>query len=318
MQNRRYPKLFIRSKNELAKHLSNKYFSKEESLNLINGVISNFDQYWKDNKKHSKPDKNKYVRNAKSTNLGKLLDKINKSILAPHDKMLPHFIFGGIGGLNHKKAAEHLLGEKRKRTILKLDIKTFFENVTKEKVYHFFKSECGCDYRASKILSDVCCVPIGPKGNGSSKKTIARGFATSSRLAVWCNLDVFIRIDRLVKKRLKGKDSRLAIYVDDIGITVSRVSKEDMKVISEEIEELLLSNDLPLNQEKKFICSHEEGIEHLGLIMYRNKVSVGKKTRSKIDKIKNQLKKGLSPIEIRGAKKKRIALMKYKKYVEKS
>jgi len=93
MQIRKFPKIFIRSKSELAKHISHNKFPKEEALNLINDALLHSEEYWKDSK-HSKPEK--YVRNAKFTPLGLLLKKINAMVLAPHDKTLPNFIFGGI------------------------------------------------------------------------------------------------------------------------------------------------------------------------------------------------------------------------------
>ncbi len=306
MQNRRYPKLHIRSKNELAKHLSHAKFPKAEALALINDVQKNFDSYWRDNKSQSKPEKEKYVRSAKRTPLGRLLDNINKLVLAPHDNLLPDFIFGGIQGLNHAKAVEHLLGRKRRRVLLKLDITRFFEQIREERVLHFFQNKCVCSHKAAKLLASACCVSIGPKDRPGDYKTIARGFATSSRLAVWCNLDTFLKLDRLVKKRLKGKDPRIAVYVDDIGITASRASKEDMEELYKEIQELFTKSDknqiLPLNDEKKDIVSHEQTPEHLGLRMYRNRLSIGAKTKSKLAKAKT--------------KSKRKSLLHYKRYIE--
>ncbi|MDP3779381.1 MAG: reverse transcriptase domain-containing protein [bacterium] len=320
MQNRRYPKLYIRSKNELAKHLSHAKFPKEDSLALINNVIENFDRYWRDNKKQSKPEKGKYVRSAKKTPLGRLLDNINKTVLAPHDKMLPNFIFGGVKRLNHAKAVKHLLGNKRKRTILKLDITRFFEQISEERVYHFFRDKCECSEKAAKSLASFCCVPVGPKGSTDAHKTIARGFATSSRLAVWCNLDMFTKLDQLVKKHLKGRYPRVAIYVDDIGITASRVLKTEMEELYSKIEQLLLMADknqiLPLNNDKMDIISHEENPEHLGLRMYRNRLAIGATTKSKIDGIKNKLKRNLTSAQRVKEKKKRKSLIQYKRYVE--
>ena len=306
MQINRYPKLYIRSKNELAKHLSHSKFPKEEALALINDVIQNYDGYWKDNEYRSEPEKEKFVRSAKGTPLGRLLDNLNKTVLAPHDKMLPDFIFGGVKNMNHAKAAKYLLGRKRRRTSLKLDITRFFEQISEERVYHFFYDKCACSRKSARLLATFCCVPKGQKGSGSNQKTIARGFATSSRLAVWCNLDTFIKLNRLVQKRLKGKDARIAIYVDDIGITASRISKEEMKKLSIEIANLLMSADrnqkLPINERKTKISSHEEGIEHLGLRLYRNRLSIGAKTKSNLDRAKD--------------KHQRKSLMRYKKYVE--
>jgi len=307
MQTSRYPKLYIRSKNELAKHLSHSKFSKEEALALVNDVLSNFARYWNDNEYRSEPGKEKYVRSAKRTPLGRLLDNINKAVLAPHDKMLPNFVFGGVKNMNHAKAAKYLLGRKRKRTSLKLDITRFFEQISDERVYHFFRDKCACSKKAAVLLASFCCVPEGPKGSSSERKTIARGFATSSRLVIWCNLDTFIKLDRLIKKRLKGNDPRIAIYVDDVGITASRVSKEKMKKLSLEVENLLLNTDrnqkLPINKKKTKISSHKEGIEHLGLRLYRNRLSIGAKTKSKMDRARGRSE--------------RKPLIRYKHYIEK-
>ena len=317
-ENKRYPKLYIRSKNELAKHISHQAFSQTEALNLINDVVVNYDKYWKDSK-HSQPLKNKYVRNAKGKPLGYLLGKINKRVLAPHDKMLPNFIFGGVSGMSHKKAGEHLLGVKRKRILLKMDVKGFFEKISGNRVFYLFQNKFLCSKKASKLLANLCCVPLGPKEQPALEKSIGRGFSTSPRLAVWCNLDTFIKLDWLVKERLKGKDPRISIYVDDIGVTASKVSKKEMEKLSSEIVELLNSDKnqrLPVNSDKTKISSHTEGLEILGLRLNRNTLSIGAKTRSKIDKAKSNLKNKLLPSEKASARNKYKALTYYKKSIE--
>jgi hypothetical protein len=316
--NKRYPRIFIRSKNELAKHLASKKAGQVETLNLINDVILNYDKYWKDSK-HSQPLKGKYVRNARGTPLGVLLNKINKLVLAPHDKMLPDFIFGGVAGRNHKKAGEHLLGAKRRRVLLKMDVRSFFEGIGGERIFYLFKNKFLCSPKASRLLANICSVPLGPKDNPSSRRSIGRGFATSSRLAVWSNLDIFIKLDWFVRKALKGRDPKISIYVDDIGITASRVSKKEMERISLAVSELLNSDHnqkLPLNPDKTKIISHEEGMEILGLRLNRNNLSIGPKTRKKLDKSKNVLKSKLSPNDRAAARAKHGALVRYKKSIE--
>jgi hypothetical protein len=181
----------------------------------------------------------------------------------------------------------------------------------------------GCSARASKILAGVCCVPYGPKGSKSLFRTIGRGFATSSRLAIWCNLDIFIHLNYLVQKKLKGCDPRFAIYVDDIGITASRVSKETMDQLAIDVEELLLNYDpsqqLPLNKKKTEVkLYNEKKFNHLGLTLGRKSVSIGGKTRSKMDKLKNELKRDLSQKEKLHLRRVRKALASYKQYVENS
>jgi hypothetical protein len=313
----RYPKLAIRSKNELAKHISHKGFSFKQAIDLINDVRSNFNTYWKDSKA-SIPGEDKYIRSAAGKPLGRLLKKINTMVFAPHDKILPGFIFGGIGGRDHIQATASLLGKKRYRTLLKGDIKRFFEQVKYDRVISLLKNKCKCSFKAAKLLADLCCLPLGPKGSTSPDKSIARGFATSSRLAVWCNLEVFLRLDWLVKKYLKGHDPRLMIFVDDIGITASKVDDETMEKLYVEIDNLFKNVGLPLKPEKKRIRSyiHKKGMEILGSRMGRNKLSLGGRTRAKLDKIKDRLKQPLSPDDRAREKSVYKSIQIYKNRVE--
>ncbi|MEZ4156763.1 MAG: reverse transcriptase domain-containing protein [Candidatus Paceibacterota bacterium] len=297
----------------------------------MNDVISNFDFYWHDNKKESNPQKKKYVRSAKYSPLGKLLTKINSRILAPYDKLLPGFIFGGVQGLNHKAAVAYLLGQKRKRVLLKVDISRFFEQIKDERVFDFFKHKCECGVRGAKLLASLCTVPIGPKNFPTSHiRTIARGFATSPRLAIWCNLDTFIKLDRLIRTELRGKDPRIAIYVDDIGVTASRVSVEQMALLYKKIEKLLQEDrnqGLPLNAEKTRIIEHtgktfdgngvlitsEWGYEHLGAQMKRNSLTIGKKTKAKLIDVTQKWERGEGGMLV---KLRRKALLRHKRYME--
>ncbi|MDO8260387.1 MAG: reverse transcriptase domain-containing protein, partial [Candidatus Magasanikbacteria bacterium] len=291
----KFPKIHIRSKREFARHISHKNFSPAQALVLINDVKANSSTYWKDNKYHSEPAKDKYVRSAKGRPLGKLLEYINERVLGAYDNLLPAFVFGGIKESDHVKAAAHLLGGRKKRTLLAMDIKSFFEQIHHDRVFHFFYKKCACDKRIAKLFADLSCVPVGPKDNPGNELVVARGFATSSRLAVWTNVELFDRMTNLVKKRLKNHDPRIAIYVDDIGITASRVTRKQMEDLRDEIMKLFLEFDEnqplhihPISKTKKNrIVEHQEGIEHLGLRLYRNRLGLGAKTVSKKAKHKN-------------------------------
>lgn len=330
MPTNRYPQLHIRSKNELAKHICNKKVPFEKALALINDVQQNYDSYWRDHPKYSQPDKGKWVRDASQSNLGKLLKLIDAQVLKPHDDIVPSFIFGGLSGRNHKGAVTHLLGTKRKRVMLKLDITKFFEQNSHDRVYHFFLNKAGCSKVSAKLLADMCCVYYGSKAQPKDYKTIARGFPTSPRLAVWCNLDVFIKLDRLVRKELKGKDPKIAIYVDDIGITASRVSKEAMMKLYPKVKAILesdINQPLPLNPTKTKIVFHSGdtfdikgtylgkfGFELLGLQMGRNKLTLGTKTRWKLMNVTQHYK--ASNRKNKSLRKSRKSTLRYKDYIE--
>jgi Reverse transcriptase (RNA-dependent DNA polymerase) len=295
-----YPQINIRSKNELAKHISGGKLQFEDALRLINDATSNFNTQWYDSKR-SEPENGKYVRSAVGKPLGTLLGLIDKKVLATHDHLVPEFIFGGLSGKSHIHAAYHLLGNKRKRILLRLDIKRFFEQIHENRVFNFFYAKCGCSPRAARLLAYLCCVPLGPKEKPEIERSLARGFATSPRLSLWCNLGLFLRLDWMVKKELRTHNPRIAIYVDDIGITASRIDKVRMDEIFLAAKNILENFDphqkLPLNPGKKKILSSTDGMEHLGLKLGRGKVSMGNKTLSKLDRIRRKLKGSLSKSE---------------------
>ena len=319
-QKKRYPKIKLRSKNDLAKRISSKKFSQKEALKLINVILNNYDKYWHDVKAISEPVKNKFVRSAKNTPLEKLLRLINDKILAPHDNMIPEFVFGGLSKRNHVQAVYYLLGNKRKRSKLSLDIYRFFEQNSRNRVYHFFNKKCECSEKISNLLADLCCVPFGPKG-GKKNKVLARGFSTSTRLALWCNLDLFMRTYWEAKKFLKNRDVRITIFIDDIGITASNTTRSDMESLSKKIEEILCNYDcnqkLLLNDKKDIKIWPDENVEHLGLTLGRNKITLGRKTRAKQDRVKNKLSnKNISQEEKKKLIGKKKSYKNYSNYVK--
>jgi len=318
------------SKHYLAKVIINRKLTYEAALSLINDSIKNFDTYWVDNIAMSKPEKQKWVRDASRTPLGVLLKAIDHSVLKPHDHTLPTFIYGGVNGLDHKAAVKSLLGVRRKRILLKLDITRFYEQIKEDRVFSLFYNKFGCSKKASQIIAGLCCVRHGAKLHPDDFKTLARGFSTSSRLAIWCNLDIFLKIDRLVKKELKGKDPRIAIYVDDVGITASKVSVDEMVELYKKIKDILNSDErqkLPLNNSKTKIVLHSgdtynsEGayqgrwsFEHLGSQMNRTSLTPGAKSRWKIADLAYKMKKTKG--NDKDIKKQHRALQRYKAYIK--
>ncbi|OGD81593.1 hypothetical protein A2572_04410 [Candidatus Collierbacteria bacterium RIFOXYD1_FULL_40_9] len=288
MSDLRYPQINLESKNELAKRISDRYLPYSESLKLINDCLENLDHYWYDSRA-SEPEKEKFVRSARGKPLAELLKRINLAVLAPYDRLVPDFIFGGLSYRNHVQAAANLLGFQKKRTLLKLDISRFFERIGDGRIFHFFNKKCGCSVRASRLLSKICCVPKGPKGSGEVSKTLARGFATSPRLAVWANLDIFLKIDLTVHKMLRGHDPRLVVFVDDIGISASRVEMSKMQEVKEKVIDILQNYDpnqtLPVNQDKTKVIPFQKIPEHLGIKLGRNKLSPGKKTQLRMKNV---------------------------------
>lgn len=287
-----YPKIALRSERELVKRLSVMAKKTEpEIAKLIKRCKSNKDNYWVDHKECSEPEKGKYVRAAYDPLRG-FLKLIDSCIFAPHDKLLPPYIFG-VKKKSSLMAAKSLLGYRRKRSLLEGDLQLFFEQISQEKVFTFLR-KCQCSYNFSKLLSKIMCVPRGQKGMHSASLCLARGFPVSSRLAVWCNLPFFVKVHNLVQKNLKEYDPRVVFYVDDIGITAANLEdKRKLNQLYSEIRTLAEKHGLILNEKKKGIFDHTEKQEILGIDIQGKKL----KPAFKIFKKEKLLRKTIAGLD---------------------
>ena len=304
---KQYPTLKIYTINQLANKISGRGLSYGNAVKLINDCIKNKNSYWWDVIQASDLDNDKWVRSAKGTQLGLLLERIDKNLLKPYDNLLPSFIYGGLTNKNCKDAAIGLRGNKNKRTILKLDMQKCFEHIDYEEVIKLFCNKFGCRKDIAKTIAYLVCVPEGPKtDNQSDKLVLGRGFCTSTRIAIWCNLDLFFDIFWLEKNKLKKYDPRIAIFVDDIGISASRVSPIMMTDLYKNIRETIKKNkpNIKLNSKKaklvdyrqnaydletaSIIKNTKEPFEFLGIEIGRNSLRAGLSSRAKLSSLKSK------------------------------
>ncbi len=285
-----YPKVNIKSKNELAKRFS-RILPFNECLKLINYCKKNKNKLWHDHSGKSEPEKSKFVRAADGKTLKRILNFIDKFILKPNDKFVAPYIYGGFSGRSNIQAAKRLINKKGNRYLLKVDLKSFFEQIDRERVFSLLRYRCGCSTRGANLIADLCCVPKGSKSKPQKTETIARGFPTSSRLATWCSYEFIIELHNLMKKELKKNDFRIAFYVDDIGIVASFTNRTELNEIYSKIEGLAKKHKLTLNSEKKEIIPPNKKQEHLGVRLSKNKISITEKTRAKKQRLKANIKK---------------------------
>ncbi len=285
------------SRNALANRIVNKQLTKDEARELIDKVVKNYPALWRDNISASKPDDGKWVRSAHGTDLGKLLRLIDRCVLAPLDSHLPKFVFGGRKGMSNITAALELLGYEKERSLLALDIKRFFESVEIVRVEGFYRS-MNCSPRMAKSLSHFSCLPRGAKEAPEATLALARGFSTSTRLAIWSYVTTFYKIHDLVMKRLKPYDPRIAIFIDDIGITASRVPKEVLMTLADDIGAILdkdSGSTIRLNRDKTHVLNYIDGIAHLGVAINRNKLVLPKNLQQKKLLLQRQFERTKSP-----------------------
>jgi RNA-directed DNA polymerase len=121
------------------------------------------------------------------------------------------------------------------KSLLKVDIKDFFDHIhsyhVKEMFLNFFKY----DEDVAQVLTSITCF----------KEKVVQGALTSSYIANLCLWD----LEGHVVQRLSRKNLVYTRLVDDISIS-SKVSNFDFDNALSVVLEMLLKKDLPLNKEK--------------------------------------------------------------------
>jgi RNA-directed DNA polymerase len=153
----------------------------------------------------------------------------------------PDFLFGSVPNHNdtdlsikrdYISCASLHCGAK---SILKIDIKNFFDNIHKDLVRDIFISFFKFRGVALDFLVDFCV-------NG---EFIVQGALTSSYIASLCLHD----IETTVVRRARRKKLVYTRLVDDITVS-SKIFDFDFSQIRKHIEDMLADKDLPLNFEK--------------------------------------------------------------------
>ena len=179
----------------------------------------------------------------------KIQRRINKRILGQEGYIdWPDHIFGSVPNKklpNGEVLAKDYVNCARQhcmaRSILKMDVKDFFDNIHMNLVFDVFKSFLNFSDVVSKVLANICC-----RGD-----FVVQGGLTSSYLACLCLFDV----ESAVVLRLKNKGLTYTRLIDDITVSSKR-SGYDFSFAKQIIEDMLFSKDLPVNTKKTAIYNH--------------------------------------------------------------
>lgn len=121
------------------------------------------------------------------------------------------------------------------KSLLKIDIKSFFDNVQDIHIKNIFQNFFLLNEEVSDALTNICC----------SDGHLVQGALTSSYLACLCLFDTEWKVvDRLARKNL-----RYTRLVDDITVS-SNVSNYNFTYAKDIIIDMLHSKDLPVNIDK--------------------------------------------------------------------
>ncbi|MEX9771135.1 reverse transcriptase family protein [Morganella morganii] len=186
------------------------------------------------------------------SDLRKVQYRINRRIFRELVKW-PHHLFGSVPSDNDSNednikrdyvaCASLHCGAK---SILKIDINNFFDNIHKDIVIDIFSQVLKIEGDALQLITDLCC-----KGN-----FIVQGALTSSYIASLC----LHELEANIVKRAERKNLVYTRLVDDITVS-SKLSNFDFSQIKMHIENMLASKDLPVNKNKSKIL--KESIQPL-------------------------------------------------------
>lgn len=176
--------------------------------------------------------------------LRKIQRRINKRIFSkPSIIRWPDHLFGSVPNQLDSNM-KHIINKDyvsctakhcEAKSILKVDIKDFFDNIHKDLVFDIFRNFMKCDLEVSEILTEICCFHSRP----------VQGALTSSYLASLCLYDV----EGSVVEKLSRKGLVYTRLVDDITVS-SKINNYDFGYALDIIRSMLTAKELPLNVAK--------------------------------------------------------------------
>lgn len=159
---------------------------------------------------------------------------------------------------NITNAEKHKGGE----SVVKTDIKSFYENTTFHHVKSFFYNDLGWSHDIAKMMASICTV------NGH----LPTGSCLSPLLSYWVHSKVFETIDKLCK----SKNVTLTLYVDDLTLSGKHATKRLLK----QVKNLIAQKGLQTHKDVLIAPKHAATVT--GVIVDGSEIRVPNAHRLKI------------------------------------
>jgi len=208
-------------------------------LNELNTLLST-----PDDKRYSDPSQPAYkkdgsIRKIKnpSADFRRVQGRINHRIFKQGIEW-PSYLFGSIPKESAGRETDYIECARRHveaKSICKIDITNFFDNIHEAFVYEMFLDLFRFPEPVAKALTNLCCY----------NKSLVQGARTSSYIATL----ILWKEEGLVVERLSRKNLEYTRLIDDITVS-SKISNYNFDVPKKHIENMLLEIDLPVNEDK--------------------------------------------------------------------
>jgi len=224
----------------------------------------------------------------------KLIQKQIKNYLLNCE--FPHYVFSGVCGKSYIDNASYHKGQ---RYLFKVDISAFFPNISREKVYSFFKNDLRTSSDVAQCLTNFCTVDLEKIEKGKEdidkflhskkikhKNHLCTGSSPSPILSYLVNRLMFDEIYSLCIK----KNITMTIYVDDI--VFSSVSPLDSEFRKKTLN-ILTKNGYNISTGKMKYYMPYEVKKITGVIIRADgTLDVPNKLRLKVTRYFNDVKNG--------------------------
>lgn len=240
-----------RSKKKLAQYL---HYDLKSLKKIISEIDSHYNFFSKD-KKNS--DKKREIEAPSDE-----LKKIQKNILKYLKKIQkPNYVMSGTLGKSYIDNAKYHINEKY---FLKTDIKQFYKNCSRDRVYRFFLDKMYTSPDVAEILTNLT----------TYRNTIPTGAPSSQLIAYFAYEDMFNNMYR----KAKNNGFKMSLYVDDL--VFSRNDYIDFKSFLREIEIEALKYNHSLKKSKTMYYSPKKAALVTGVIINKGELKIPNRLRN--------------------------------------
>lgn len=184
----------------------------------------------------------------------KIQKRINSRIFSNDVLVWDPYLYGSIKKDENDFSRDYIECARRHcgaKSILKMDIENFFDNINYYHVISIFEDLFKYPPDVSEMLAKIC----------TAWGKVPQGGITSSALA----MAALFKVEKSLVTILKRKGLIYTRYVDDIVVS-SKVTSYDFSFAKKKIEAMLLDQEFPVNDDKTIIMrSSIEPLEVLGL-----------------------------------------------------
>lgn len=217
-------------------------------------------------------------------------DKNGRNIMSPYKKLksvqkrinhllsrieIPVWVHGGI---KKRSIQTNATTHKNSNIFLQIDIKKFYNNCSREKVFQFFYSKLSMSPDVAKIMTDLT----------TYQNQLVTGSPSSSYLSFLAYEEMFIKINDLVTE----KGMIMTLYVDDI--TISGFERiENLHLFIDQIDKILKKSGHQINNRKtSYLTANDHPIITGISISPSGKIKVPNSLRHNIINALSDIKKG--------------------------